>query len=256
MHVADLFRLDGKVAVVTGGSRGLGLWMAEGLAEAGADVLLCARKIGPCEEAAKAIAEIGVRSLAVACDVTDPDAVTALVERAVAEFGKIDILINNAGFIWEEPPESASLETWNKTLAINATGTFLCSQAAGRRMIEQGGGKIINIASVSGLTSIDSELSNTVPYSAAKGAVVALTRDLARKWCPHNITVNAIAPGYFATRMSKYLVEHRGPQLMSAIRMKRLGTKDEIKGVAVFLSSAAADYITGHVLVVDGGVTM
>jgi NAD(P)-dependent dehydrogenase (short-subunit alcohol dehydrogenase family) len=256
MHVADLFRLDGKVAVVTGGSRGLGLWMAEGLAEAGADVLLCARKIGPCEEAAKAIAEIGVRSLAVACDVTDPDAVTALVERAVAEFGKIDILINNAGFIWEEPPESASLETWNKTLAINATGTFLCSQAAGRRMIEQGGGKIINIASVSGLTSIDPELSNTVPYSAAKGAVVALTRDLARKWCPHNITVNAIAPGYFATRMSKYLVEHRGPQLMSAIRMKRLGTKDEIKGVAVFLSSAAADYITGHVLVVDGGVTM
>jgi NAD(P)-dependent dehydrogenase (short-subunit alcohol dehydrogenase family) len=254
MHVADLFRLDGKVAVVTGGSRGLGLWMAEGLAEAGADVLLCARKIGPCEEAAKAIAEIGVRSLAVACDVTDPDAVTALVERAVAEFGKIDILINNAGFIWEEPPESASLETWNKTLAINATGTFLCSQAAGRRMIEQGGGKIINIASVSGLTSIDPELSNTVPYSAAKGAVVALTRDLARKWCPHNITVNAIAPGYFATRMSKYLVEHRGPQLMSAIRMKRLGTKDEIKGVAVFLSSAAADYITGHVLVVDGGV--
>ncbi len=254
MHVADLFRLYGKVAVVTGGSRGLGLWMAEGLAEAGADVVLCARKIEPCEAAAKAISEIGVRSLAVACDVTDPDAVKALVERAVAEFGRIDILINNAGFIWEEPPESASLDTWNKTLAINATGTFLCSQAAGRRMIEQGRGKIINIASISGLTSIDPELSNTVPYSAAKGAIVALTRDLARKWCPHNITVNAIAPGYFGTKMSKYLVEHRGPQLMSAIRMKRLGTKDEIKGVAVFLSSAAADYITGQILVVDGGV--
>jgi len=254
MHVADLFSLDGKVAVVTGGSRGLGLWMAEGLAEAGADVVLCARKIGPCEEAATAIAGIGVRSLAVACDVTDPDAVKTLVETAVDEFGRIDILINNAGFIWEEPPETASLETWNKTLAINATGTFLCSQAAGRQMIEQEGGKIINITSISGLASIDPELSNTVPYSAAKGAIVALTRDLARKWCPHNITVNAIAPGYFGTKMSKYLVEHREPQLMSAIHMKRLGTKDEIKGVAVFLASAASDYITGQVLVVDGGV--
>jgi NAD(P)-dependent dehydrogenase (short-subunit alcohol dehydrogenase family) len=256
MNVSDLFRLDGRVAVVTGGSRGLGFWMAEGLAEAGADVVLCARKLEPCEEAARAIAEIGVRSLAVACDVTDPDAVRGLVDRTVAEFGGIDILINNAGFIWEEPPETTTLETWDRTLAINATGTFLCSQEAGRRMIEQKRGRIINIASVSGLVSIDPDLSNTVPYSAAKGAIVAMTRDLARKWCRHNITVNAIAPGYFGTKMSKYLVEHRGPQLMSAIHMKRLGTKDEIKGVAVFLASAAADYITGQVLAVDGGVTM
>jgi len=256
MSVMDLFRLDGKAAIVTGGSRGLGLWMAEGLAEAGADVVLCARKLEPFEEAAKAVAETGVRSLAVECDVTDPDAVKALVEKAVSEFGRIDILINNAGFIWEEPPESVTLVNWNKTMAINATGTFLCSQAAGRQMIEQGGGKIINITSISGLDSVDPELSNTIPYSAAKGAIVAFTRDLARKWCPHNITVNAIAPGYFGTRMSKYLVEHRNPQLMNAIHMKRLGTKDEIKGVAVFLASAAADYITGQTIVVDGGVTM
>ncbi len=254
MHVADLFRLEGKVAVVTGGSRGLGLWMAEGLAEAGADVVLCARKLEPCQEAAKTIAEIGVRTLAVECDVTDPDAVKALVEKTVSEFGRIDILINNAGFIWEEPPESVSLETWNKTLAINATGTFLCSQEAGRRMIEQGRGRIINITSISGLASVDPELSNTIPYSAAKGAIVAFTRDLARKWCSHNINVNAIAPGYFGTKMSKYLVENRRPQLMNAIHMKRLGTKEEIKGVAVFLSSAAAGYITGQVLAVDGGV--
>jgi gluconate 5-dehydrogenase len=252
----DLFRLDGKVAVITGGSRGLGLWMAEGLAEAGADVVLCARKLEPCQEAAKAVAEIGVRSLAVECNVTDPEAVRNLVERAVSEFGRIDILINNAGFIWEEPPESVTLETWNKTMAINATGTFLCSQEAGKRMIEQGQGRIINITSISGLDSVDPELSDTLPYSAAKGAIVAFTRDLARKWCKHNINVNAIAPGYFGTKMSKYLVEHRNPQLMSAIHMKRLGTKDEIKGVAVFLASAAADYITGQTIVVDGGVTM
>jgi gluconate 5-dehydrogenase len=188
--------------------------------------------------------------------VTDPDAVKALVEKTVSQFGKVDILINNAGFIWEEPPEKVSMETWNRTLSINATGTFLCSQEAGRQMIQQGGGRIINIASISGLTSIDPDLSDTVPYSAAKGAVVAFTRDLARKWCPHNINVNAIAPGYFATKMSKYLVEHRRPQLMSAVHMKRLGQKDEIKGVAVFLSSSAADYITGHILVVDGGVSI
>jgi gluconate 5-dehydrogenase len=252
----ELFRLDGKVAIVTGGSRGLGFWMAEALAEAGANVVLCARKLEPCEEAARAIREIGVRSLAVGCDVTDPDAVKTLVEKAVSELGRVDILINNAGFIWEEPPEKVSLETWNKTLAINATGTFLCSQEAGKQMIKQGSGKIINIASISGLASVDPELSNTVPYSAAKGAIVALTRDLARKWCQYNITVNAIAPGYFATKMSKYLAEHRQPQLMSSIRMKRLGTKDEIKGVAVFLASAAANYITGQILAVDGGTVM
>ena len=256
MSVMDLFRLDGKVAIVTGGSRGLGFWMAEALAEAGADVVLCARRLEPCEESARAIAERGVRSLAVGCDVTDPDGVKALIERTVAEFGRVDILINNAGFIWEEPPEQVSLDTWNKTLAINATGTFLCSQEAGRRMIEQKRGKIINITSISGLDSVDPELSDTIPYSAAKGAIVAFTRDLARKWCPHNITVNAIAPGYFGTKMSKYLVEHRNTQLMNAIHMKRLGTKDEIKGVAVFLASAAADYITGQTIVVDGGVTM
>ena len=256
MKVLELFKLDGKVAIVTGGSRGLGFWMAEALAEAGANVVLCARKLEPCEEAARAIREIGVRSLAVGCDVTDPDAVKTLVEKAVSEFGRVDILINNAGFIWEEPPEKVLLETWNKTMAINATGTFLCSQEAGKQMIKQGWGKIINIASISGLASVDPELSNTVPYSAAKGAIVALTRDLARKWCQNNVTVNAIAPGYFATKMSKYLAEHRQSQLMSSIRMKRLGTKDEIKGVAVFLASAAANYITGQILAVDGGTVM
>jgi len=256
MNVIDLFRLDGKVAIVTGGSRGLGFWMAEALAEAGADVVLCARKLEPCEEAAKHMQEIGVRSLAVFCDVTDPDAVKALVEKTLLEFGRVDILINNAGFIWEEPPENVTLETWNRTLAVNVTGTFLCSQEAGKQMIKQRQGKIINIASISGLASIDPELSNTVPYSAAKGAIVAFTRDLARKWCKYNITVNAIAPGYFSTKMSKFLVEHRQAQLMNTIHMKRLGTKDEIKGVAVFLSSAAANYITGHTLAVDGGAVI
>jgi gluconate 5-dehydrogenase len=256
MNVMELFRLDGKVAIVTGGSRGLGFWMAEGLAEAGADIVLCARKLEPCEEAAKAIGAMGVRSLAVGCDVTDPDEVKALVDKAVSEFGRVDILINNAGFIWEEPLENMSLEKWNRTLAINTTGTFLCTQEVGKQMIKQRQGKIVNIASVAALVSADPELSNTVAYSASKGAVVALTRDLARKWCHYNINVNAIAPGYFATKMSKFLVENRQPQLMRTIQMKRLGTKDDIKGVAVFLCSAAANYITGQTLAVDGGVVI
>jgi NAD(P)-dependent dehydrogenase (short-subunit alcohol dehydrogenase family) len=254
MNVMELFRLDGKVAIITGGSRGLGFWMAEGLAEAGADIVLCARKLEPCQEAAKAIREIGVRSTAFSCDVSDPTQVKDVVEKALAQFGHIDILINNAGFIWEEPLENISLEKWNRTLAINATGTFLFTQQVGKHMIEWRQGKIINIASVAALVSADPELSNTVAYSASKGAVVSLTRDLARKWCQYNININAIAPGYFATKMSKFLVENRQPQLMCTIQMKRLGTKDDIKGVAVFLCSAAANYITGQTLAVDGGV--
>lgn len=254
MNIMELFRLDGKVAIVTGGSRGLGFWMAEGLAEAGANIVLCARKLEPCEEAAKAIREIGVRSTAFSCDVSDPAQVKDVVEKALAEFGHIDILINNAGFIWEEPLESMSLEKWNRTLAINATGTFLFTQEVGKHMIERRRGKIVNIASVAALVSADPELSNTVAYSASKGAVVSLTRDLARKWCQYNININAIAPGYFATKMSKFLIENRQPQLMRTIQMKRLGTKDDIKGVAVFLCSAAASYITGQTLAVDGGV--
>jgi gluconate 5-dehydrogenase len=252
----ELFRLDGKVAIVTGGSRGLGFWMAEGLAEAGADIVLCARKLAPCEEAAKAIREIGARCAAFSCDVSDPGQVKDVVEKALAEFGHIDILINNAGFIWEEPLENMSLEKWNRTLAINATGTFLFTQEVGKQMIKQRQGKIINIASVAALVSADPELSNTVAYSASKGAVVALTRDLARKWCQYNININSIAPGYFATKMSKFMVENRQPQLMRTIQMKRLGTKDDIKGVAVFLCSAAANYITGQTLAVDGGIVI
>jgi NAD(P)-dependent dehydrogenase (short-subunit alcohol dehydrogenase family) len=254
MNVMELFRLDGKVAIVTGGSRGLGFWMAEGLAEAGADIVLCARKLEPCEEAAKVIRGIEVHCTAFSCDVSDPAQVKDVVEKTLTQFGHIDILINNAGFIWEEPFENMSLEKWNRTLAINATGTFLFTQEVGKHMIKQKQGRIINIASVAALVSADPELSNTVAYSASKGAVVALTRDLARKWCQYNININAIAPGYFATKMSKFLVENRQPQLMRTIQMKRLGTKDDIKGVAVFLCSAAASYITGQTLAVDGGV--
>jgi gluconate 5-dehydrogenase len=254
MKVDELFRLQGKVAIVTGGSRGLGRIMAEGLAEAGANVVLCARKLEACEESAEALRSMGAKCLALRCDVTEPADVQTLVERTVDELGRVDVLVNNAGYAWEAPFEKVTLEQWSRTFAVNATGTFLCSQEAGRRMIEQGSGKIVNILSVAGMASVDPRLADSVPYSASKGAVAALTRDLARKWCLYNVNVNAIAPGYFATKMSQYLIEHRREALMNSIPMGRLGEPDEIKGVVVFLASPAADYITGQILAVDGGV--
>jgi gluconate 5-dehydrogenase len=254
MKVDELFRLEGKVAIVTGGSRGLGRIMAEGLAEAGAKVVVCARKLEACEASAEALRSTGAKCLALGCDVTDPGDVRALIERTVDDFGRVDVLVNNAGYAWEAPLEEVTLEEWSRTFSVNATGTFLCSQEAGRRMIDQGSGKIVNILSVAGMASVDPRLADSVPYSASKGAVAALTRDLARKWCRYNINVNAIAPGYFATKMSQYLIEHRKDALMNSIPIGRLGEPDEIKGVVVFLASAAADYVIGQILAVDGGV--
>ena len=253
MRVSELFNLTGKVALITGGSTGLGLMMAEGLAEAGANLVLAARNLERCEAAAAGIRAIGVRALAVRCDVAEPPDVKGLVDRTLQEFGRLDVLINNAAYAWEAPLEGFPLEKWERTLDVNAKGTFLCSQEAGRRMIEQGSGKIINILSVVGLASLDPRVSDCVPYAASKGAGAAFTRDLARKWSRYGITVNAIAPGYFATRMSTYVLEHRREPILNTIPMRRLGQKDEIKGVAVFLASAAADYITGQILAVDGG---
>lgn len=253
MTVHELFRLDGKVVLVTGGSRGLGFIMAKGFAEAGANVVLCARKIDACEAAAESLRSSGYECLALRCDVAEPEDVKALVEKTVEHFGRVDVLVNNAGYAWEAPLEQVSLEQWSRTFAVNATGTFLCSQEAGRRMIEQGSGKIVNVLSVAGLASVDPKLADSVSYSASKGALVAFTRDLARKWCRYRINVNGLAPGYFTTKMSQYLIEHRRDALMNSIPMGRLGEPDEIKGVVVFLASAAADYITGQILAVDGG---
>ncbi len=253
MKIDQLFSLQGKVIIVTGGSRGLGLMMAEGLAEAGGTLVLCARNLDACERAAEKMRYLGGECLALQCDVTEPEDVKALVAKTVEHFGRVEVLVNNAGYSWEAPLEEFPLDQWNRTLAINATGTFLCSQEAGRRMIDQKWGRIINILSVAGLASVDPGVADCVPYSASKGAVAAFTRDLARKWCCHNINVNGIAPGYFATKMSRYLIEHRREAVMNTVPMGRLGEPDEIKGVVVFLASAAAAYITGQILAVDGG---
>jgi NAD(P)-dependent dehydrogenase (short-subunit alcohol dehydrogenase family) len=252
VNVKQLFDLTGRVAIVSGGSMGLGRQMAEGLAEMGANLVLCARKTERCEEAAEALRRRGVHTLALGCDVKDKAAVQQVVEETLAKFGRIDILINNAGVSWGASVEEMTLEQWDKVLSTNLTGTFLFCQAVGKAMAAQASGKIINIASVAGLGGASVEL-QAIGYHASKGGVIAFTKDLACKWAPHNIQVNAIAPGWFPTHMSNRVIEQRKDSLLAKIPLGRFGGDHDLKGAAVFLASDASAYVTGHVLVVDGG---
>jgi NAD(P)-dependent dehydrogenase (short-subunit alcohol dehydrogenase family) len=254
MNVRQLFDLTGRVAMITGGSMGLGRQMAEGLAGMGANLVLCARKKERCESAAEELKALGVATLGLACDVTNPDSIRDVVETAIAKCGRIDILINNAGTSWGAPAEEMRLEQWNKVLETNLTGTFLCSQAVGKVMIAQKRGKIINVASIAGMLGSPPEL-QAIGYSASKGGVITFTRDLARKWAGHNIHVNAIAPGWFPTQMSSGVIERNRENLLKSIPLGRFGGEDDLKGAAVFLASRASDFVTGQVLVVDGGQT-
>ena len=262
VNVKQLFDLTGRVAIVTGGSIGLGRQMADGLAEMGADLVLCARKQERCHQAAEELQQLGVKAIAIGCDVKNPDSIQEMVEATLSQFGRIDVLINNAGISWGAPVEEMRLEDWNKVIETNLTGTFLCAQAVGKVMIRQGrgensacknsAGKIINIASVAGLGGAPAELP-AIGYHASKGGVISFTKDLACKWASHNIQVNAIAPGWFPTHMSNRVLEHHEELFLSHIPLRRFGNEHDLKGAAVFLASAASNYVTGHVLVVDGG---
>ena len=253
-HSRHLFDLTGRVAVITGGAAGLGRQMAEGLAEMGANLVLCGRKKERCEKAAEELQALGITAIGLGCDVTNPAAIQQVVDVALGRFGGIDILINNAGTSWGAPAEEMRLEHWNKVIETNLTGTFLCSQAVGKVMIARKGGKIINIASIAGMAGSPEEL-DAIGYSASKGGVITFTRDLARKWAPHGIYVNAIAPGWFPTRMSAAVLEHNGENLLKAIPLGRFGNEQDLKGAVVYLASNASDFVTGQVLVVDGGQT-
>jgi len=254
MNVKKLFDLNGRVAIITGGSVGLGRQMAEGLAEVGANLVLCARKKERCEKAAEELKQLGVQTLALGCDVKNPADVQAIVDATLSKFGRLDILINNAGTSWGAPVEEMKLEHWHKVLDTNLTGTFLFSQAVGKTMVPQRRGKIINIASVAGLRGAPPEF-QAIGYHASKGGVIAFTQDLACKWGIHNIQVNAIAPGWFPTNMSQVVIERNKQAFLQKIPLRRFGNDHDLKGAAVFLSSDASDYVTGHVLVVDGGQT-
>ena len=254
MNVKQLFDLTGRVAIVSGGSMGLGRQVAEGLAEMGANLVLCARKKERCDEVAEELRARGVQTLPLACDVRDRAAIHEVVKATLDKFGRIDILVNSAGVSWAAPVEDMTLEQWDKVISTNLTGTFLFCQAVGKAMLAQRSGKIINIASVAGLGGSSAEL-QAIGYHASKGGVIAFTKDLACKWAPHNIEVNAIAPGWFPTHMSEWVIEHRKESLLTKIPLNRFGSDHDLKGAAVFLASEASAYVTGHVLVVDGGLS-
>ncbi len=256
MTTLDLFRLDGKTAIVTGGGRGLGRYMAEALSDAGANLVLCSRKLEPLEEVRQEIEARGGEALASSCDVTDQEDVEELVSAAIETFGSVDVLVNNSGATWGAPPTEMPSEQFDRVLAVNVRGTFLMSRAAGRRMIERGsGGTIVNVASIAALVGGHPDYMQTVGYNSSKGAVISMTRDLATSWAAHNITVNAIAPGWFPTRMSGGLIEKFEERMLEDIPLGRFGNPEDLKGVVVFLASPAAAYITGQTIVVDGGAT-
>lgn len=256
MNTLDLFRLDGKTAIVTGGGRGLGRYMAEALSDAGANVIVCSRKQEPLDEVRQEIEARGGKALAIAADVTEPEDVEKVVSSAEETFGSVDVLVNNSGATWGAPTEEMPLEKFDHVMKVNVRGTFLMSQAVGRRMIECGsGGAIINIASIAGLVGGKHEYMQTIGYNSSKGAVVSMTRDLATGWARHGINVNAIAPGWFPTRMSGATIEKFEDEMLADIPLHRFGSPEELKGVVVFLASPAAAYMTGQTIAVDGGAT-
>lgn len=248
----SLFDLTGRVALVTGGSRGLGLEMAEGLAEAGARLMICARRREWLAPAVDALRSAGHAVESCECDVADAASAQAVVDRALAVFGRLDVLVNNAGVSWGAPAENMPLEKWRHVLDINLTGAFLFAQAAGRVMIAQQRGSIINITSVAALQGLVNG-PHYVGYAASKAGVIGLTRELAASWGRHGIRVNAIAPGFFHSRLADPVMPLAEPHIRATNPIPRVGQPGELKGVCVFLASDASSYVTGQTIVVDGG---
>ena len=255
MNVKDLFDLSWKTAIVTGGSRGIGKEMAEGLAEAGANVMLCARRAEWLDETVAEFAKRGFSVAGNACDVSKPDEVQALIDETISRFGSIDVLVNNAGVSWGAMPEEMTLEQWQKVIDVNLAGCFLMAQAAGRQMLKQGSGSIINIASISGITS-SANGPFYAGYVASKAGLIGLTRELAASWGWKGIRVNAIAPGFFHSRLADSVIDIYERSIQENNIIPRVGNEGELKGVALFLASDASSYVTGQTIAVDGGMTV
>lgn len=254
-NVKELFDLTGKTAIITGGSRGIGKEMAEGLAEAGANLMLCARRQEWLDETVAEFTGRGFSVAGQACDVSKADDVQAIVEAAVEKFGGLDILVNNAGISWGAMPEDMPLEKWQKVLDVNLTGCFLMAQAAGREMLKKNSGSIINIASIAGLTS-SANGPFYAGYVASKAGLIGLTRELAASWGRRGIRVNAIAPGFFHSRLADAVIDIYERSIQENNVIPRIGKEGELKGTVVFLASDASSYITGQTIAVDGGMTV
>src|ERR1044072_11608 len=254
-HIKDLFDLSGRVAIVTGGSRGLGKEMAEGVAEAGAALMLWARGEGWLQAKVEALRGRGLKGEGMPCDVVNQEQVQAVVDKTIETFGQLDILINNAGVSWGARPEEMALDKWEKVIGVNLTGAFLFAQAAGREMLKRGYGRIINVSSVSGLQS-SADGPHYVGYAASKAGLFGLTRELAATWGRSGVRRTAIAPGFFHSRLADAVIEQAEASIKARSPIPRVGDAGELKGVAVFLASDASNYITGQTIVVDGGRTI
>ncbi len=257
MSVKKLFDLSGRCAIVTGGSRGLGLQIAEALGEMGATLALTARKKDELDHAVEHLAKQGVRAHAFACDAGRRDTIPAAFDAMLAKLGRVDILVNNAGAVWAAAAETHPLEAWDKLVSLNLIGGFVWSQqAAVKAMIPAKWGRIVNVASVAGLMASDARVVSTVSYNATKHGVVGTTRQLAAEWGKYGITVNAICPGFFPSKMTNVMLGETGELVLKGTPTGRLGGPEDLKGLAVLLASEASRHITGQAIAVDGGAML
>jgi gluconate 5-dehydrogenase len=255
--LADLFDLTGRVAIVTGGSRGLGLQIARALGEYGAALALVARKQAELESAVDELTATRCTAVGFAADLRAADAAPRLTEQVIARFGRIDILVNNAGATWGARAEDYPLEAWNKVVDLNVTALFLLTQAVARgAFLKQGKGAVVNLASVEGLQGHHPDRLGTIAYNTTKGAVINMTRALAAEWGPRNIRVNAIAPGFFPSRMTRATLAEHGAEALRQTPLGKLGGDTDLMGGALLLASDAGGHITGQTLVIDGGATI
>ena len=255
-NVRQLFDLEGKTALVTGGSRGLGLQIAEALGEAGARVMLTSRKAEDLEESAAQLKKKGIDAIWIAADASQPSEIVRVTQDAIARLGVVDILVNNAGATWGAAAEDHPLEAWDKVMNLNVRSIFLMSQAVGKHsMIPRRQGKIINVASIAGLAGNSADMT-MVAYNTSKAAVVNFTRTLAGEWGKYNINVNALAPGMFPSKMTKGTFDRIGADVLAGhAPLLRVGDDDDLKGATLLFASRAGKHITGQVLPIDGGVS-
>ena len=254
--VKELFDLSGKTALITGGSRGLGLQIAEAFGELGVKVAITARKRGELDEAAARLSKQGVETMTIASDLSKYETIPGVVQTTLDRFGTIDILVNNAGTTWGAPAEEHPAEGWHKVINLNVNATFFLSQEVGRRcMIPRRAGRIINMSSVAGLRAHGSGMT-TIAYDTSKAAILHFTRTLAAEWGKYSINVNAICPGFFPTKMSRGILEKISADIVAGTPLGHLGGEDDLKGIAVFFASDASRHVTGQYIAVDGGASL